>query len=241
MARVSKRKRPSKDVKVFKERIKVKDAVFDSFTLEIIYKLMSQGFIETLDFPIKRGKEAVVFRATPSKDYPTDYLAVKIYSVEAFEFNNIKEYIQNDPRFVIRKNRRKLIYEWVKKEYRNLMLCENMGISVPHPHTFKGNVLVMDFIGEDGVPAPTLKDHGPFDPKSDYEFLKSQLERMHKRGFVHADFSEYNVLCGPENTLYIVDLAQGITKQHPMFEEWYRRDMQNLERYFRKFLDSKKS
>lgn len=40
---------------------RVFDAVFDRLTLMSLYKLMKSGVIDTLDFPIARGKEAHVF------------------------------------------------------------------------------------------------------------------------------------------------------------------------------------
>ena len=43
---------------------RVFDAVFDKSTLMSLHKLMQKGEIETLDYPIARGKEAHVFHAT---------------------------------------------------------------------------------------------------------------------------------------------------------------------------------
>ena len=43
---------------------RVFDQVFDRSTLLALHKLMEQGEIETIDYPIARGKEAHVFRAT---------------------------------------------------------------------------------------------------------------------------------------------------------------------------------
>ena len=43
---------------------RVFDAVFDRLTLMSLYKLMKSGIIDTLDFPIARGKEAHVFHGT---------------------------------------------------------------------------------------------------------------------------------------------------------------------------------
>lgn len=235
MAKVSKRKRPPRSVKVFKERIKTEGYVFDRFTLLTLSKFFSQGIIKTLDFPIKSGKESVVFRATAHDDYPSDYLAVKIYMIETSDFVHMRDYISGDPRFEVKKNRRKLVYEWVKKEYRNLLLCEQMSVLAPHPHIFKNNVLIMDYIGDSHTPAPTLKEHGPFDPKRDYEFLMQEIEKMYKNGFVHADLSEYNILCGPDGKLYLIDLAQGVLKDHPKFDEWHQRDVQNIKRFFSKY------
>ncbi len=218
-----------------KEQLKIEASVFDRYVFRTVGSLMSAGIIASIDFPIKRGKESVVFRATPPPDYPAEFLAVKIYNVENSNFKRMVEYISNDPRFEVKKNRRKLVYEWVKKEYRNLLMCEEMGVLVPHPHVFKDNVLVMDFIGEGGAPSKTLFERGPANPEWEYEFLMGEVKKMYKNGFVHADLSEYNVLCGPEGKLYMIDLAQGVIKGHPFFDEWYKRDVQNINRYYEKF------
>ena len=43
---------------------RVFDQVFDRLTLLALHKLMQQGEIETIDYPIARGKEAHAFHAT---------------------------------------------------------------------------------------------------------------------------------------------------------------------------------
>jgi len=235
MATVWKKKRATRDVKVFNERSKIESHVFDRQTLIIISKLMSQGVIESLDYAIKSGKEAYVFRATAGKLYPRKYLAVKIYMMETGDFNNRMEYIEADPRFNIKGNKRKLIYEWAKKEYSNLLFLERNGIKVPHPHLIKKNVLIMDFIGDDeGNAAPTLKESGPYS-REDLKYFVKTINKMYKQGFVHADLSEYNVLCPGNGEYYIIDLSQGILKNNKMFEKWYERDLYNIKKFFSKF------
>ena len=46
---------------------RVFDAVFDRSTLLSLHKLMQAGEIETVDYPIARGKEAHVFHATTNQ------------------------------------------------------------------------------------------------------------------------------------------------------------------------------
>jgi len=235
MATVSKRKRVPKEVKVFTERSKIESHVFDRETLLILSKFMSQGVIQSLDYAIKSGKEAYVFRATAGKLYPKKYLAVKIYMMETGDFTNRAQYIANDPRFNIKSNKRKVIYEWAKKEYSNLLFLERNGVKVPHAHLVKKNVLIMDFIGdEEGNAAPTLKEVGPYS-KEDLKYFIKIIEKMYKQGFVHADFSEYNILCPGNGEYYIIDLSQGILKNNQMFEKWYERDLYNIKKFFSKF------
>ncbi len=235
MATVWKKKRAPKEIKVFNERSKIESHVFDRQTLIILSKLQSQGVIDSLDYPIKSGKESYVFRATGGKLYPRKYLAVKIYMLETTEFNKRGEYIQDDPRFNVKGNKRKMIYEWAKKEYANLLFLERNGVKVPHPHIVKKNVLVMDFIGDDeGNAAPNLKEHGPYSV-DDVKYFIKVIDKMYKQGFVHADLSEYNVLCAGNGEYYIIDLSQGIFKNNKMFEKWYERDLYNIKKFFSKF------
>ena len=55
---------------------------------------------------------------------------------------------------------RKKVKLWAEKEVRNLKrICMSGGkIRAPWPFYLKNNVIVMEFIGENGVAAPRLKD-----------------------------------------------------------------------------------
>ena len=61
---------------------RVLDEVFDQSTLMAIYKLMTQGHIDTLEWPIARGKEAHVFRG----EGESGPLAVKIFHTLALPY-----------------------------------------------------------------------------------------------------------------------------------------------------------
>lgn len=47
---------------------------------------------------------------------------------------------------------------WAEKEMRNLKRLVAAGIPAPTPVLIKNNVLVMDFLGRGGWPAPRLRD-----------------------------------------------------------------------------------
>ncbi len=47
---------------------------------------------------------------------------------------------------------------WAEKEMRNLKRLVAAGIPSPAPVLIKNNVLVMDFLGKGGWPAPRLRD-----------------------------------------------------------------------------------
>ena len=75
---------------------RVFDQVFDRLTLMSLYKLMNAGVLDTLDFPVARGKEAHVFHGT---DQQGKSVAVKIFHTSNAVFKNLMQYIEGDPRF----------------------------------------------------------------------------------------------------------------------------------------------
>lgn len=71
-------------------------------------------------------------------------------------------YVSGDTRFSSRYckgNPRKMVRTWAEKEMRNLHRLKAAGIRCPVPRELRSHVLVMDFIGEQGVAAPRLKVH----------------------------------------------------------------------------------
>jgi RIO kinase 1 len=86
---------------------------------------------------------------------------------------------------------------WAEKEVRNLKRIQmNQDvIKCPMPYIFKNNVIVMDFVGENGDAAPRLKDANVEDWSACYEQVLLIIRRMYQRcKLVHADLSEYNLL-----------------------------------------------
>ena len=220
-----------------KDKIKIPDRktyqeVFDHSTLMVLYGLMSDGFIDTLEHPISTGKEAKVFKGLQPDGVP---IAIKVMRVNTAVFKKYRMYIQGDPRF---KNFgggvRNLIFTWTKKEFSNLKRMHKGGLRVPEPITFSKNILVMEYLEYEGYPAPMLKDV-PFDDESleiifndvvsDYKTLYQTLN------MVHGDLSEYNILI-MDDYPYIIDVSQSVTLSHPKSEELLQRDVTNIINYF---------
>lgn len=71
------------------------------------------------------------------------------------------------------------------------------GLNAPLPLQLRLHVLVMEFIGEDGVAAPRLRDAGiPHDKfRSLYTEMVVIVRTLYQScKLVHADLSEYNIL-----------------------------------------------
>lgn len=232
MARhLSKRKKPSREDFVLKEVKKIESEVFDKETLLSLAKIIKKGIIATVDYPISTGKEANVFRATTSNG---EFLAIKIYKVETAPFSRKKEYIEGDPRFEkIKHSERELVRFFARKEFKNLEICSNAGVHAPKPIFLEKNIVVMGFLGENGLPYPTMNMAGGPRSEADLESILDDIKKMYKAGLVHADISEYNILLGPRP--YLIDFGQGVVLSHPRSQEFLERDVRNILNYFSKY------
>ncbi|RLE80858.1 MAG: serine protein kinase RIO [Thermoprotei archaeon] len=213
------------------ELFEITEDVFSYYTLMALYDLINSGVIDKMYGVVATGKEARVYwaKAPDGRD-----LAVKIFKVETTEFRKTRlKYMIGDRRFSrIRRDLRSIIRAWCSKEYRNLRRAHDAGVRVPEPIAFKENVLVMEFIGSEGVPAPLLKDYPPQDPTSAYNTIIEYIKRLYlKAKLVHADLSEYNILNNDEE-LVIIDWGSAVELSHPSSHEFLLRDIRNISRFF---------
>ena len=228
--KVSKRKRPSKDDFLLKERFKLESDVFDRSTLLELSKLIGKGILETVDYPISTGKEANVFRSTTPSG---SNIAVKIYKIETTHFMRRKEYLEGDPRFTkFRRTERDFVTAFAQKEFKNLQICERAKVHAPQPLLQEKNILLMEFLGEEGLPYTPLNVLGP-ESMSQLKSILLDMRKMYRAGLVHADISEYNILVGPKP--YLIDFGQGVLLSHPNSEKYLERDIHNIIKYFAKF------
>ncbi len=204
---------------------RVFDAVFDRLTLLSLYKLMKNGVIDTLDFPIARGKEAHVFHGS-SESGP---VAVKIFHTSNAVFKNLVQYIEGDPRFTgLKRRHRDLVDIWVRKEFRNLSRLEKWGLAVPKPLGVHKNILVMEYLGTDIAPSPRLRDVEVNDAKAVYdELLEFLAISWQKANMVHGDFSPYNIMWHGDRPV-VIDVGQAVVQSHPKSQEFLVRDVTRL-------------
>jgi RIO kinase 1 len=243
---LTKGKRKNKD---YRDR-KTELSVLDIPTLETLYKFSKRGLLKALGGPISRGKEAVIFHAIGAKE---EELAIKMYKVSTSNFNAMLDYIIGDPRFEnIKRDRRSIVSAWARKELKNLKRAFDAGVEVPRPIAIDKNVLIMEFIGRDGIAAPRLRDV-PLDIlKTDFELeelllrIISYIQILYEKGtMVHADLSEFNILmkgyverefegADVEIEPVIIDMGQATLLQHPNADAFLLRDVRNIVTFFNK-------
>jgi len=233
-----------------KEEKAVAEQALDPTTRLLLYKLVNGGVLDSVNGVISTGKEAVIMHADGGpgpEEGPEDPMnvpkecAIKVFKTTLNEFKTRDKYIRDDYRFKDRfskQNPRKIIHMWAEKELHNLAKMSRAGLRVPDVVLLKKHVLVMSFIGGEGVPAPKLKDAVAVMSSKDIELAYTQTVEMMESLYnncqlVHADLSEYNILWH-EKECWFIDVSQSVEPIHPSGLEFLHRDCTNVYQFFSK-------
>jgi RIO kinase 1 len=213
------------------EERKVFEEVFDRRTLFVLQLMMNKGAFSYLNGVISSGKESRVYWGIKEDG---SSVAVKIYLVSSSDFKRRLQYIMGDPRFrKIRRDSRGIAETWARKEYTNLVQAFEAGVPVPKPESFQGNVLVTQFIGENGLRAQTLQESSEI-TKADYNGVLDATNLLSSKAkLVHADLSEYNIFKF-QGRIILFDFGSAVSLEHPAALEFLRRDLENVNRFFSK-------
>jgi RIO kinase 1 len=211
------------------DQFKVEQSVFDDATFAAIYKLVQDGYIEAFGGPISTGKEANVYEALGADDRD---VAVKIYRINASNFQQMREYLEGDPRFEgIGSDKKKIVLAWTKKEFANLRRARQAGVRVPEPLAVERNVLVMELVGLVDERARRLAEVNVENPETAFEVVREYMRRLYGAGLVHGDLSEYNLIIH-DGELVVIDLGQAVTVHHPNADDFLERDCRNVASFF---------
>ncbi len=214
-----------------KEKFKVMHNVFDEFTNRKIFKFITEGYFEGLESPISVGKESNIFSAL-TKDKKR--IIVKIYRLETCDFNKMYDYINGDPRFYnLKRSKRKIIFAWVQREFKNIIIAKRANVPVPIPINFSNNIILLEYIGDNKGIAPKLKDSIPKNKKEFFKEIVKNIKRLYESNLVHADLSSFNILNFNEKPVFI-DFSQSTTLEHPLALNFLRRDIKNICNFFNK-------
>jgi RIO kinase 1 len=210
------------------DQFKVEQSVFDDATFAAIYKLVQDGYVEAFGGPISTGKEANVYEALGEDGD----IAVKIYRINASDFQHMRDYLDGDPRFEgIGNDKSKIVLAWTRKEFANLERARSAGVRVPKPIAVERNVLVMELVGLVEERARRLAEVNVENPQTAYEVVREYMRRLYNAGLVHGDLSEYNLIIH-DGELVVIDLGQAVTVHHRNADEFLRRDCRNVANFF---------
>ncbi|HZU77424.1 MAG TPA: RIO1 family regulatory kinase/ATPase [Dehalococcoidia bacterium] len=212
---------------------------------EALAEFYRRELIGELLYPVKSGKEATVYccRGGPKTGVPL--LAAKIYhDRERRNFHNDAVYHEGsvilngrNRRAAAKKSsfgREFLFGSWVVREWETLRKLYNAGADVPRPIAYGSSALLMEFVGDEDGPAPTLQsvhlnneEAGPL-----LETLLRNIELWLACDRVHADLSPFNVLYH-EGRITVIDFPQAVDPRlNNNARDLLRRDVENICRYF---------
>ena len=213
------------------EDTKSLEEVFDRRTIMTVLKMLNTGILRELHGAMKSGKESKIYHGI---DPNGNEVAVKIFLTTSNIFRQGRlKYIRGDPRFKdIPHDTASLVDQWALKEYKNLELAEKAEIPVPRPVHIEKNVLVLGFIGKDGVPSPVLREVR-LQAAADWyrKIVELILQLWDKAHLVHGDLSEYNIMI-PDGYPVFIDFGQAVTTEHPEAKAFLERDIDNINNYF---------
>ena len=101
---------------------------------------------------------------------------------------------------------------WIAYEFRAMQTLFEAGADVPRPYALTGNSILMDFIGDEVVSAPTLSEVrlGRAESQPLFDRVLHNLEILLANGFVHGDLSAFNILYW-DGEIRLIDFPQVVS------------------------------
>jgi RIO kinase 1 len=199
-------------------------------SLGLFYEM--QWFTDILRL-VKGGKEASVYQciASPASSVEGKFLAAKVYRPSRFRnlkndyiYREGREYLNDAGNPIVREKKLKAIHQrssygqqvmhtsWLEHEYQTLHILYEAGADVPKPYASGSNAILMEFVGEADMAAPTLNqvDLDQTEARTLFERVLHNIEIMLSNERVHADLSAFNILYW-EGDIVLIDFPQSIS------------------------------
>jgi RIO kinase 1 len=213
--------------------------------LSMLEPFLDSGLIsEVMEF-VKGGKEATVFRCRAGERTGKKHFAAKVYRPRKYRrFRDDADY--QSGRVILDARARRAVKKrstfgqevhqglWVGAEFETQRMLFDAGVDVPRPIECGGDVIVMEWLGDDAGPAPQLKDVrlDPRDARPMLQRLLRNVETLLARNRIHGDLSPFNVLVWQQRPV-LIDFPQAVDPR--MNRNAYallHRDIDNLCRHF---------
>lgn len=192
--------------------------VFNGYDTLAIAHLVKKGIISALGSCIGEGKESRVYEALG-----TGPVILKLHRIGQRSFQTVRKGRNYLPE--------KQHCPWViashfsaEQEYMALCTLQNH-VRVLTPLIMNRNVIAMTYITGDRLSECTLDN-----PKEVLEEILLQLQAAYKRGFIHGDLSEYNVMFDGEQ-IWIIDWPQWVSPDHENAEEILDHDLETITKF----------
>ena len=123
---------------------------------------------------------------------------------------------------------------WIAYEFQTLETLYAAGADVPRPYALEKNAILMDYIGDIGMAAPTLNSISldPDEARPLFERVLRNIELLLSNQRVHGDLSAYNVLYWDAD-ITLIDFPQVVQPEtNPAAWNIFLRDITRICQYF---------
>lgn len=215
---------------------------------DTILSLTGSRFISNVLYRVKSGKEADVYCCEAQPTTGAKLLAAKVYRpLEERSFKNDKIY--QDGRYIddarLRRaygkktsvGRKQQFYGWINAEYETLNALALAGAHVPKPYGTIDNAIVMEYIGNEEQPAPTLNRVrlSAIEAQNIYGQIIREIKLWLRNKRIHSDLSAYNILYW-NGQITVIDFPQAVDpEQNTNSFNLLLRDIENIADYFGKY------
>jgi RIO kinase 1 len=206
---------------------------------------------------VRGGKEASVYRCQGHPSTGLDWLAAKVYRPRMFR-NLRNDKLYREGRAILSQDGQALNQtvhtdrlqralgkknayaqqvahtSWLMHEYTTLQTLYQAGAAVPKPIAAGENAILMGYVGDESMAAPTLNTVSLEAEEAHTLFgeVMRNVEVMLRHGLIHGDLSAYNILYW-EGQITLIDFpqvvqAQGNTQAHFVLQ----RDIERICEYF---------
>jgi RIO kinase 1 len=178
---------------------------------------------------VKGGKEANVYRCLGGPAGP-ELVAAKVYRPRQFRnlsndamYREGREVLGADGK-VVKKNAHRVMRaigkktafgvqvahtSWLMYEFNTLKSLHASGAAVPEPIAVAENAILMGYVGDKHIAAPTLQEVSLDYPiaRRLFDTVIHNIETMLSAGWIHGDLSAYNILYW-EGEITVIDFPQ---------------------------------
>lgn len=205
---------------------------------------------------VKGGKEASVYRCQAHPTTGHTWLAAKVYRPRQFRqirndtvYREGRQILGEDGKALNERDWRALRAmnkgsnfgqrlehtSWLMYEYRTLQSLYQAGAAVPEPIAASENAVLMSYVGDDQLAAPTLSEVHiqPEEAKPLFDEIMRNIHLMLQHGIIHGDLSAFNILYW-EGQIMIIDFPQVVDIQgNQHARAILERDVTRVCEYFR--------
>jgi RIO kinase 1 len=226
-----------------------------SWLLESLRPFYDEELITDVLSQVKGGKEASVYRCEAHAGTGHTLLAAKVYRPRRFRnLRNDKMYregrstlnaegrpIKTTDHRIMRALGKKTEFgaqvahtSWLMYEYTTLQQLYELGAAVPQPLAAGENAILMGFLGNEELAAPTLNEIGlePDEAEVHFQEVLRNIELMLQYDLIHGDLSAYNILYWADR-ITLIDFPQVVNaRTNPQATFILERDITRICEYF---------